>query len=120
MNLIKKLSVAGVSAAIALSAYAPAVFADGGVTCTITGNGAFSRNKCKVKVVEKGPIVIQGNYASIGTVATIVSATGGNTSNGNTIGAGGGGVSTTTSASTVTVTITNGPINTNINGPVTP
>lgn len=71
-------------------------------TCTITDNGAFSSNRCRIKVVKKSATV-QINNATVKNKVGVISNTGGNDANLNT----GGGVTSNSGNSTVTVTITN-------------
>ncbi len=80
---------------------APASLAAGN-TCTITDNGAFSSNRCRIKVVKKSATV-QINAAKVKNSVGVVSNTGGNDANGNT----GGNVNVDSGNSTVTVKITN-------------
>ncbi len=71
-------------------------------TCTISGNGDNSNNRCRIKIVRKLKIE-QSNIATVtNTIGGSVS-TGGNTANGNT----GGDVNVGSGSATVTITITN-------------
>ncbi|HEY4694913.1 MAG TPA: hypothetical protein VIH52_03045 [Candidatus Nanoarchaeia archaeon] len=102
----KLIARVGATAGAALTAgmlLAPAALADDGNTCTITDNGAFSHNRCRIKVVNKSATV-QINVARVKNRVITVSNTGGNKASFNT---GDGDVSIDTGDSTVTVTITN-------------
>ncbi len=70
--------------------------------CTISDNGAFSHNRCNIRVVNK-TVTKQTNNANIRNTVNVVSSTGGNKANFNT----GGDVSVTSGDSSVTVNITN-------------
>lgn len=115
-KFVKKLATGAVSAAIALTAYAPAAFAVGDLSCTISGNGRQSINTCVIKVGKKAPNdkpVVQINKAKIVNGVFVSSSTGGNTVKDGTTGSGDMNVDTGTS--TVTVTIVN-----TVNTPPTP
>lgn len=86
---------------------APATMAEdsgtgGSNTCTITDNGAFSHNRCRIKVKNSSKIK-QINNNTIKNNVKIKSNTGGNHASFNT----GGDVTITSGDSSVTVTITN-------------
>ena len=104
----------GATTAAAMAAglfLAPVTLADdGGNTCTITDNGAFSHNRCNIRVrrITKTTTI---NKATVKNVVVVSSDTGGNKANFNT----GGNVDVTSGDSTVTVTITN-----NVNTPPSP
>ncbi|MEK7559327.1 MAG: hypothetical protein AAB521_03405 [Patescibacteria group bacterium] len=116
MNFKKKIAGALITGTLLAGALLPgAAFAD--QTCTISDNGAFSHNRCRIKVVKK-QTVIQSNVAVVTNGVIIVASTGGNSASFNT----GGTTSITSGSSTVTVTITN-TLNSNtavVNTPVTP
>jgi hypothetical protein len=94
----------GLTAAAAL--VASAVFAGASLaandTCTISGNGAFSSNRCRIRNVLRVNVT-QGNNANVSNTVNVVSNTGGNHASFNTTGT----TSITTGASTTTVGITN-------------
>src|SRR5689334_15905858 len=100
MTMKVKLVSGIATGALLLGAFAPAAFAD---TCTISGNGAFSHNKCKVVTVTKTGGTKQVNVADFSNHVSVHTSSGGNNASGNV----GGDVTVTSGDSTVTVTITN-------------
>ena len=102
MTIKQKIAAALVTGSfMAVSLLPAAAFAD--QTCTISGNGRDSRNRCRIKV-ERRLRVDQTNVAIVKNVVVGVVSTGGNTSNNNTTN--GGDVSIDTGNATATVTIT--------------
>ncbi|MEK7573081.1 MAG: hypothetical protein AAB531_01520 [Patescibacteria group bacterium] len=116
MNFKRKIAGALITGSLIATALLPgAAFAD--QTCTITGNGVNSTNRCRIRVVKKLKID-QSNSAAVSNTININTSTGGNTASSNT----GGSTTITSGTSTVTVTITN-TLNSNtavVNTPVTP
>ncbi|MEK7186166.1 MAG: hypothetical protein AAB675_02280 [Patescibacteria group bacterium] len=116
MDFKKKIAGALITGSLVAGVLLPgAAFAD--QICTITDNGAFSYNKCRIKVIKK--LKVEQNNGAVVTNGVIVGAsTGGNSASFNT----GGTTTITSGTSTVTVTITN-TLNSNtavVNTPVTP
>ncbi|OGY23967.1 MAG: hypothetical protein A2Y57_00645 [Candidatus Woykebacteria bacterium RBG_13_40_7b] len=103
---MKKLIIkAGIGAAGALflaGALIPAFAGGQDVTCKIKGNGAFSKNKCKVLVASVN-LSWQKNIAKVGNLVVVVANTGLNSASGNT----GGDVTVEAGDADVTTTITN-------------
>lgn len=108
MNILKRVGFGAAGLMAAGAMMAPAALAD--VTCTISGNGANSHNRCNITVNTGGCKKIkcasgssQTNNASVSNTVTVSSSTGGNKANKNT----GGDVSITTGDSNVDISITN-------------
>ena len=101
MNILKRVGLATAGLLTTGALLAPASLAADN-TCRITDNGAFSHNRCRIKVVKKSA-TIQINAAKVKNNVGVISNTGGNDANGNT----GGSVTSNSGNSTVTVTITN-------------
>lgn len=107
MNRLTRISAAAASILAGGMLLAPAALAD--ATCTISGNGAGSRNRCTITIngVRRPPGhwgTSQRNTATIKNKVVIISNTGGNDANRNT---GSGNVSIDTGDVTVDVSITN-------------
>src|SRR3989344_4469431 len=106
MNRLTRISATAASVLAGGMLLAPAALAD--ATCTISGNGAGSRNRCTITINEgRRPHghwgTSQRNTATIKNKVVIISNTGGNDANRNT----GGDVSIDTGDVTVDVSITN-------------
>lgn len=111
MNKLMKIGTAAASIVATGMLLAPATLAD--TTCTISGNGANSHNRCtittnggsrscrRLRCASSGSA--QSNWANISNTVKVKSSTGGNDANANT----GGDVSITTGDSNVNITITN-------------
>lgn len=100
-NLRVKLTTGFVTAAFVAGVVAPA----GAMAATnvkVSGNGADSTNKVKVKEVKKAKVK-QTNTATVANTVGVSQNTGGNKANKNT----GGGVTVTSGNATATVAITN-------------
>lgn len=101
MKLTYKIGTGIASAAILVSAFAPAILATDGGTIDITNNGADSTNK--VKIQNNCTVSVnQTNISTVGVDATVRANTGGNTASQNT----GSGVSIDTGNATASATIT--------------
>lgn len=103
MNMLRKIAVGGVSAAIALGSYAPMAFA---ADLTISGNGNQSTNAIVVNNVS-GCEVSQNSNTNVSAVISATSSSGGNTANNNT-GDGGVGIDTGNASTTVDMSVTGG------------
>src|SRR3990167_5333071 len=101
MNILKRVGLATAGLLTTGALLAPASLAADN-TCRITDNGAFSHNRCRIKVVKK-TTTVQINSARVKNSVGVVSNTGGNDANNNT----GGNVTSNSGDSTVTVTINN-------------
>jgi hypothetical protein len=99
-NLKVKLTTGLVTAAVVAGAIAPGAFA--AKTVTVSGNGADSTNKVKVKEVKKTKVK-QSNTATVANTVGVTQNTGGNKASKNT----GGDVTVTSGNATATVNVTN-------------
>jgi hypothetical protein len=116
MHIVKRVGLAAAGLLTTGALLAPAALAD--ATCTISGNGADSRNRCNITIRGGGGGCEstcsgqpkQVNKAKIKNKVKIRQNTGGNSANNNT----GGNVTIETGDNTATVTITN---NANTNAP---
>jgi hypothetical protein len=116
MSLVKRVSAAAASVIASGMIIAPAALAD--ATCTISGNGSDSTNRCTITITKVGGgsgcentcdgQPKQVNKAKVKNKVKIRQNTGGNTANRNT----GGNVNIETGNNTADVTITND-VNTN-------
>lgn len=97
-NLKIRLAAGFTTAAILATSFAPAAFAATDVT--VTGNGAGSLNKVKVKNINKTR-VRQSNSTAVVNLTGVFQNTGGNTANNNT---GGGNVDVNSGDATSNVT----------------
>ena len=107
MHLMKRIGVTTVGLLTTGALLAPAALADeegtgGSNTCTITDNGAFSSNRCRIRV-RNSSTTVQINGSKIRNKVRVLSNTGGNHASFNT----GGSVSVSSGNSTVNVSITN-------------
>lgn len=101
MNIKSKIATAIGTGAIVASALLPAsAFAD--QTCTISGNGGSSRNRCRIKI-ERRADVRQTNTANVSNTVVVVQNTGLNSASGNTGGS--TTVETGNTSSTVSITV---------------
>lgn len=110
MRFMKRIGLTAGSLLIAGSLAAPAALAD--VSCSISGNGADSRNSCNIRITRNGgdpcdpcngTDSAQINRAKVKNKIRIRQNTGNNKANKNT----GGNVTIETGNNTATVTITN-------------
>lgn len=99
-NLKVKLTTGIVAAAFVAGVVAPGAFAATDVT--VSGNGADSTNKVKVKNVKKTKVK-QSNTSNVTNAVGVTQNTGGNKASKNT----GGDVTVTSGNATATVTVTN-------------
>lgn len=116
MNLVTRVSAAAASVLAGGMLLAPAALAD--ATCTVSGNGSDSTNRCTITVRSGGSHGCnatcsgqpkQINKAKVKNKVKVRQNTGGNTANGNT----GGNVTIDTGNNTATITITNNVNNNN-------
>lgn len=115
MNIKTKIAGAiGAGALVTLALMPAAAFAD--QTCTIAGNGALSRNRCRIKV-ERRIRVDQSNTATVRNKVVVIQNTGLNSASGNTTNGGNVSVDTGTTTSTITITVSG---NTNTAVPPSP
>lgn len=105
MNLVTRISAAAAGILAGGMLLAPAALAD--ATCTISGNGAGSRNRCNITVRSGGHgrsgQPKQVNKAKVKNTVVVISNTGGNQANKNT----GGEVTIETGDSNVDISISN-------------
>lgn len=110
MNLVTRVSAAAAGILAGGMLLAPAALAD--ATCTISGNGAGSRNRCNITVRSGGGHGCQAtcsgqpkqvNKAKVKNTVVVISNTGGNKANKNT----GGEVTIETGDSNVDISISN-------------
>src|SRR3989338_5431557 len=87
---------------IAASLLPAAAFAD--QTCTISGNGRDSRNRCRIRV-ERRLTVDQRNTATVRNIVVVVQNTGLNSASNNTKNGGDVDVNTGNTTSTITITV---------------
>ena len=100
MNIKQKIVGAAATGALLAATLLPgAAFAD--QTCTISGNGAGSTNRCRM-IRERRIRIEQTNVAFVRTNVVVIQNTGGNDANNNT----GGNVHVETGNTTSTITIT--------------
>ena len=100
MSTTLKLGMVASAILFALALFASTTLAD--TSCTISGNGPRSRNRCRIRITRSRRLR-QSNWSSIRNSVKVVSNTGGNDANSNT----GGDVDVTSGDSTVVVIITN-------------
>lgn len=87
---------------IAATLLPSAAFAD--QTCTISGNGRDSRNRCRIKI-ERRLTVRQTNTATVRNKVVVIQNTGLNDANNNTTNGGDVSIDTGNTTSTITITV---------------
>ena len=103
MTIKQKIAGALVAGSFMAASLLPAAaFAD--QTCTISGNGRDSRNRCRIKV-ERRLTVDQRNTAIVINRVVVIQNTGLNDANNNTTNGGDVSIDTGNTTSTVTITV---------------
>jgi hypothetical protein len=112
MTVVKRIGIAAAGLLTTGALLAPAVLGVGSISCTISGNGTGSTNRCRINVSSSSAIN-QVNNATVRNRIRVNSNTGGNTANNNT---GTSSATINTGSSSVNITITN-TVNSNSVGP---
>ena len=99
----KKIAGALITGSLIAGALLPG-FAFADQTCTISGNGRNSINRCRIRV-ERRLTVDQRNTATVSTRVVVVQNTGLNDANSNTTNGGDVSIDTGNTTSTVTITV---------------